>query len=325
MAISPITKFRRRFSTATATDSSSAYVSSQASFREKNNASPDNLKAATKHRKNVILVACACYLLSMTFLILVLAGNGPTAPLRNIYFYRFDLSEVVAPSQPNAQLVNSVARFFGLHDFYQVGLWNYCSGFHDTGITFCSLAEADFWFNPVQVIMDELLQGQTIALPQQVLDMLEVLRICSQVMAGFFVAGIVFAVLLLPLTPLAIKSRWWSLPLAIVSGLAALMIAIAAAIATAITLVFRMAAESQPELNIKVEIGTPMWAFMWLTAGLSVIGFLLHAGMGCCCTSKRKATRKLAERDGANGEAASVASRSKMTGAREPGVMYERA
>lgn len=320
MAVSPITKFRRRFSTAT-TDNSSTNASANESFREKNNASPADLKAATKHRRNVILVACACYLLSMTFLILVLAGNGPTQILRNIYFYRFDLSEVIPPSQPNAQLVNSVARAFGLHDFYQVGLWNYCSGFHDGGVTYCSESRPRFWFNPVRVLMDELMQGQTIALPNQVLDMLEVLRVCSQVMAGFFVAGIVLATLLLPLTPLAIKSRWWSLPLAIVSCLAALMLVIASVIATAITLVFRMAAESQAELNINVEIGTPMWAFMWLSAGFAVLGFLLHAGMGCCCTSRRKAGRKLAGQGEMASDAGSLESRGVGAPGREAAVV----
>jgi hypothetical protein len=32
---------------------------------------------------------------------------------------------------PNAVLINSIARTIGLHDFYQVGLWNFCEGYQD--------------------------------------------------------------------------------------------------------------------------------------------------------------------------------------------------
>lgn len=32
---------------------------------------------------------------------------------------------------PNSRLLNSVARSLGLHDFYQVGLWNFCEGYND--------------------------------------------------------------------------------------------------------------------------------------------------------------------------------------------------
>ena len=30
---------------------------------------------------------------------------------------------------PNASLINSIAQSIGLHDFYQVGLWNFCEGY----------------------------------------------------------------------------------------------------------------------------------------------------------------------------------------------------
>jgi len=30
------------------------------------------------------------------------------------------------------KFLNSIARSLGLHDFYQVGLWNYCEGYNDT-------------------------------------------------------------------------------------------------------------------------------------------------------------------------------------------------
>lgn len=34
-------------------------------------------------------------------------------------------------SSATLTLSNSIARTLGLHDFYQVGLWNYCEGYDD--------------------------------------------------------------------------------------------------------------------------------------------------------------------------------------------------
>ncbi len=48
-----------------------------------------------------------------------------------MYFYKLDLSDIIPESVPNAVLINSIARSLGLHDFYQVGLWNFCEGYND--------------------------------------------------------------------------------------------------------------------------------------------------------------------------------------------------
>ena len=42
-----------------------------------------------------------------------------------------DLTNVLPQSVPNANLINSIARSIGLHDFYQVGMWTYCEGYND--------------------------------------------------------------------------------------------------------------------------------------------------------------------------------------------------
>lgn len=59
-------------------------------------------------------------------------GNTSNKPgLTNIYFYRLELADIIPLSAPNAELINSIARSIGLHDFYQVGLWNFCEGYND--------------------------------------------------------------------------------------------------------------------------------------------------------------------------------------------------
>jgi hypothetical protein len=135
--------------------------------------------------------------------------------------------------------------------------------------------------------MNELLAGATIALPTEVVTLLNILRLVSQIMFGFFITGTVLIFVLIPATPIALYSRWWSLLFAIVSFIAVALVVAASVIATAISLVFKYAAESQSELNIHTYIGTKMLVFMWLASGFALLAFAVHSGLGCCCTSKR--------------------------------------
>jgi len=90
----------------------------------------------TDHRKNAVFVASGCYFISVIFLILVIIGNtSDKAVLRDIYFFKLQVANVIPLDAPNARLLNSVARSLGLHDFYQVGLWNFCEGFNDEYVT----------------------------------------------------------------------------------------------------------------------------------------------------------------------------------------------
>ena len=73
---------------------------------------------------------------------------------------KLDLSHIMPQSVPNASLINSIARTLGLHDFYQVGLWNYCEGYGN-GITECSKPVTMYWFDPVSIMLSELLAGAT--------------------------------------------------------------------------------------------------------------------------------------------------------------------
>lgn len=266
-------------------------------------------KRATRMRRNFALSASFAYLLSWIFLVLVspftpsphnnnqpnsnhqiqvLIGNTyPRAVLSGIYFFKLDLADIIPTSVPNASLINSIAQSIGLHDFYQVGLWNFCEGFIGTGITYCSHPTTLYWFNPVEILMNELLSGATIALPTQIITILDILRLTSQIMFGFFLTAAVLAFLMIFLSPLAVSSRWWSLPLAIASFLEMMLILAASIVGTAISVAFKYAAEAQKELNIHAEVGVRMFVFMWLATGFSIWAFAVHSGMGCCCTSKR--------------------------------------
>ena len=70
----------------------------------------------------------------MTDVFKVEVGNTPGGSIRSqFYFVKLDLSDIIVQALPSAQLTltNSIARTLGLHDFYQVGLWNFCEGYKD--------------------------------------------------------------------------------------------------------------------------------------------------------------------------------------------------
>lgn len=247
-----------------------------------------DLRRNTRARRIFALCACAAYLLSFVFLILIELGStkGNTI-LGDIYFFRLSLADIIPQSVANAQLINSIARGIGLHDFYQPGLWGYCEGYDNEGITFCSTPQSYYWFNIVQVILDELLSGATIALPSTLTEILNILKICSHIMFAFFLVGTILAFVMVFLSPVAIFSRWVSLPMAFLSAMTFFLILAGSVIASVISFVFKYAATAQSTLNIHASVGIRMFVFMWIATGFAFIGFVLHAGMGCCCTSRR--------------------------------------
>ena len=144
-----------------------------------------------------------------------------------------------------------------------------------------------WWFNPVEIIKNELFAGASIALPNKVNDILYLLQLASNVMFGFFITGLLLDFVLIFIAFVVLYSRWWSLPIALFSFFAFLMVTVAAAIGTAMSLVFKYALTSQTDLNIQVDVGTKMFAFMWIAVGFTLIAFIIQAGLGCCCTSRR--------------------------------------
>lgn len=111
-------------------------------------------------RKITTLLASFSTFISIIFTTLVLVGNTNDSPvLSSIYFLRIDVSNIIPRSFPNAVLVNSIAQTLGLRDFYQVGLWNHCEGYKGIGVTHCDPPRALYSFNPVKIILSQLLAG----------------------------------------------------------------------------------------------------------------------------------------------------------------------
>ena len=246
-------------------------------------------RTAPPTRRNTAIAASIFYFLTIPFLIMVLIGNTHiNSTLNKLYFFKLDVSHIIPISVANSQLLNSVARSLGLHDFYSVGLWNYCEGYNDEGVTNCSDPEPLYWFNPVAVLVSQLLAGATIALPSEVNTVLTLLRVGSRAMFVFFLAGICMNFILLLCSPLAMKTRWWSLFITLFAFISAVFITVGAIIATAIGVAAKVALTAQDQLNIRADIGITVLVFMWLSAVFSIVAFLMHAAMGCCCKPVRR-------------------------------------
>lgn len=208
--------------------------------------------------------------------------------IRSTYFFKLNLSNIIPAATPSdVVFVNSLARSLGLYDFYQVGLWNFCQGYDAEGIVNCSKPTALYWFNPIEILLNELLAGAAIALPADINNILSLIRLASHFMFGFFLTGVCMNFVSIFITPVVLFSRWWSFPIAIWTFIAALLTAAATIIATAMFVIFRNVITSQAGLNIGASLGMDMFAFMWIGTGFSLFGFLIHLGLSCCGASRR--------------------------------------
>ncbi|OCL14282.1 hypothetical protein AOQ84DRAFT_309194 [Glonium stellatum] len=250
--------------------------------------SRSQLHRATHTRKIFAVLTSVFLLISVIFLILVgIGGTYNKAVIRNFYFLKLDLSHIVPTSVPNSVLINSIAQSLGLHDFYQVGLWGFCEGYNGEGVTHCSKPRVLYWFNPVQILRNELLAGASIALPANINDILNLIKIASEVMFGLFLTGACLSTILIFLTPLSVYSRWAAFPIAIFTFLTALFTTTASIIATVMFVIFRNVIGSVAEVNIGAAIGNKMFAFMWVASAFSIFAWLIQTGLCCCCTSRR--------------------------------------
>lgn len=110
-------------------------------------------------------------------------------------------------------------------------------------------------------------------------------------MFGLFLSGTCLAFVMMFLVPLSVFSRWATLPIAIFTFLAALFITVAAVIATVLFIIMQNAVTAVTELNIGANIGTQMFAFMWIAAGTAILAWLIQMGLCCCCASRRDVRR----------------------------------
>ncbi|KAI5801468.1 SUR7/PalI family-domain-containing protein [Peziza echinospora] len=254
------------------------------------------LNPSTSVRRHTILFATICVLISIIFTILVLVGNTYNIPvINNIYFLRLDLSHLIPDSVPDNGRINSIAQSLGLSDFYQVGIWGYCEGLNDEGVTYCTKPKHWYWFDPVEIIEGQLFQGATIVLPADISNALNLARTASYWMFVFFIIGIVFNFISVLTGWISIYSRRAAGICGTIQGVGTLGTTLGAMMATTIYSLFRSVFEKAPEVTVMGILGREMFVYMWMAAGFSIAALVLHSTL-CCCGRMEKRRREIERR-----------------------------
>lgn len=118
-----------------------------------------------RRRKQMTIAAEFCTVVSLMTTVLVLLGNTHLNPVvDNFYFLKLDTSSLYPPQ--DSDLAESIMKYITdlsgakLAHFYQVGLWNYCEGYEDKGITYCSKPSITHYFNPVEMMISKALPAE---------------------------------------------------------------------------------------------------------------------------------------------------------------------
>ena len=242
----------------------------------------------------------------------IIAQISPST-LPHTYFIQIDLTRIFVSNvdgmPSDVPFLNSVARSIGLHDYYQVGLWNFCSGYvgeNDGHPDRCSKPVPLYWVDPVSIILSELLSGAAIQLPGEIVDILDLIKLASNAMFGFFMVGIGLTFLYFLILPLSLlrsenlrpktRSCWVGFTIGTVGFFACLFTIAATTIATVMFCIMKNVLGGQPELNIRAEVGTSMLAFMWIGSGALLVAWLLQSRCGCCCVKVRRESRARGKR-----------------------------
>ncbi|KAL5113898.1 hypothetical protein ACEQ8H_008219 [Pleosporales sp. CAS-2024a] len=233
------------------------------------------------------------------------SGNKPptTALGRELYFFKADTSAFKSnpanildnvPQQLDNNLLQSLqgaATSDNLKDFYQVGLWSYCSGTKDktTGketIDYCSASKSSFWFDPFSVwnLQNTTLQKTTGDSFQKGLDTYK--KVSGWMVWSFLIATILTVAEFI-VGFFAIFSRWGSLVTTIVSTAQTVFIFAAAATATAVYAALAGVFETALKpYQIKATLGRQMLSVVWLAVAFSLASGLFWLFSVCCCSGK---------------------------------------
>lgn len=126
-----------------------------------------------------------------------------------------------------------------------------------------------------------------VALPADLDNILNLIQEVSHWMFGLFLAGACLSAVMVVIVPFSIYSRWSTLPIMLLTFLAALLITVASIIATVMFIIMARVFNDADQLNVKASIGVEMFAFMWVASALAILAWIIQLGQLCCCASRR--------------------------------------
>jgi len=226
-------------------------------------------------------------------LIIGLGGLNSNSSLQSsIYFFRADTSQIsngdsgfsVAGLDVGPKITASVSQ--KVADFYDVYMWNYCSGTGNSTVTFCSPRKTGFWFNPEQVwglsgtlanklfssaLRDGLSAYEKTAHWMYIAYAISFFTTLATFLIGFF----------------AICSRWGSFVTSLIAGVSTLFTILWAGTVTGMYAVLAGVFDSGlKQYNVHASLGGKGLAITWLAAAFSIAAGLFWTISICCCSGK---------------------------------------
>ncbi|KAF3073524.1 SUR7 family protein pun1 [Trichoderma lentiforme] len=251
---------------------------------------------------------------------IIFVGIGSTdsdsTTLNKLYFMRADLSNVTAveatrfgdqllnltsTAMRNANATEELAAAMEeaekdgeLRDFYNIGLFGYCSGdkeHNEFEVDFCSKPKGSFWFNPLEVWHLNI-SGVPDLLPTHLQSELKTYQKVSHWMFVSYVLAFATTCLQLLVGFSAIFSRIGSLATTVVAVVATIFMFAASITSTALFVVLTGVFNSSlKEYGVKANLGGNLFAASWLAAALSLASSVLWLFSSCCCSGRSSAPR----------------------------------
>ncbi|RFU81991.1 integral membrane [Trichoderma arundinaceum] len=249
---------------------------------------------------------------------IIFVGIGSTdadsSTLNKLFFMRADLSNVTAveatrfgdqllnltstamrnATEELAAALQEAEKESELRDFYNIGLFGYCSGEKkgsDFVVDFCSKPKGSFWFNPLEVWHLNI-SGVPDLLPSHLQSELKTYQKISHWMFVAYVLGFAITVVQLLVGISAIFSRIGSLFTTIVSVVATVFILGASITSTALfvtlTGIFN---SSLKDYGVNAQLGGNILAASWLALALSLASSVLWLFSSCCCSGRSEPRR----------------------------------
>lgn len=236
--------------------------------------------------------------------------NRSNSFLNSLYFIRLDTRFINAPQEladiPGTNLDNfaldrlgidlsiqNTANLVGVADFYQAGLFSYCSGTYDNAtaswnVQNCSSTSGSFVFNIVDIINAEAKTGNNLTFPDGVNNVFKAVSALTRAQYIMFIVGIIATAVEFVLGFFAFLSRWGSC-VTTIAAIAAFWTLLAGAVIN-IALYAAMARAFDASFNtfgVHGEINRRVYTIMFIGVAVSLGAMLFWTLSTCCCSGRR--------------------------------------
>ncbi|KAF2664988.1 integral membrane protein-like protein [Microthyrium microscopicum] len=240
-------------------------------------------------------------LLTLICLLIVFTGGIETkdTQFQSLYHYQIDLSEFKGKVQNNTYMVQGAklvdnflyplkmsAKNGDLKDFYNVYLWDYCSG-NDGKLDHCSPRQAKYFFNPIVEWNLNNTLAQEKYVPEAINKPMQAFQKGTQWLFVVYVIAFISNAAAIVIGMFAICSRLGSCITTIVACVSTFF-TLAAAISSTVlfgTLVGAWKAALTP-YEIQVHLGPRVFALDWLAVAFSLVATLFWSFSTCCVSGK---------------------------------------